>query len=85
MHNFCPLPQVKQEDVVGTKVRWPKIVKAKQRIMGSICLKRTLEEAVKGHQKTTLPQAATGVAEHFGVSTGAAAQPQWALPRPFLF
>jgi len=44
--------------------------------MGSICLERTLEEVVKRHQKTPVPQPATGVAEYFCVSIGPAVQPQ---------
>lgn len=50
-------------------------MKAKQRIMGSICLKRTLKEAVKRHQKTAMPKPATGVAEYFGTSIAPAVQP----------
>lgn len=45
--------------------------------MGSICLKRTPEEAVKRHQKTLVPQPATGLAEYFDVSIASAVQPQW--------
>lgn len=43
--------------------------------MENICLKRTLEEEVKRHQKTAVPLPATEVAQYFGVSIAPAVQP----------
>lgn len=51
---------------------WPKIVQTKAKDYGEHLLERILEEAVKRHQKASMPQPATGVAEYFGVSIGPA-------------
>lgn len=98
IHHIWPLPQVEQVLMAqkclayGTVEReeegdvWSKIVKTKKRIIGNTCLKRTLEEAIKRHQKTAVPQPAIGVAAYFGISCCSCSPTLMVLcPWPFLF